>query len=480
MAKINDKLKIGRKTPTYSFNLPYIQSHEPNLTAFLSTLKFPKFYEWQRLLAKNITAIDDIGRFVHIKYGLALSRRNGKNHLLAGILLYYLFVLNLNVLHTAHQEQSSRMMYDWLVDIIEKNEQLLSEVKHREKARGSQRIKLKPGALLKFRTRTRVGGLGEGYDVLIIDEAQEYKDDQESALKYTLSQSSSPQTIMIGTPPTSYSAGTVFKNLRESVIKKQSFFTGWSEWSVKKLTNPYDKNAWYETNPALNLHLSEQTITSEIGNDKLDFNIQRLGYFVKWTENSYFKPSDWDKLKINEKQKPTLKGRYSIGIKYNKELNRVSIAVASKIKDSECIFVEIIENTTTRTDNTFIVKWISERLNKIHHIIIDGRGEQQTLQADMIKEHIPTSRIILPTVKQVAMANTDFEQGVFNMRVKHNNKPELRQAILNADKRQIGSLGMQGYRSTIEQVDISLVDATALAYWDCYRTKEIKPATITW
>ena len=84
------------------------------------------------------------------------------------------------------------------------------------KAKGSENIRLlnekgkayKLDHLVNFRTRSNTGGLGEGYDVLIIDEAQEYTIDQESALKYVISASSNPQTIMLGTPPTAISHGT--------------------------------------------------------------------------------------------------------------------------------------------------------------------------------------------------------------------------------------------------------------------------------
>lgn len=36
---------------------------------------------------------------------------------------------------------------------------------------------------MEFRTRTSTDGLDEGFDLLVIDEAQEYTEDQESALK---------------------------------------------------------------------------------------------------------------------------------------------------------------------------------------------------------------------------------------------------------------------------------------------------------
>lgn len=83
---------------------------------------------------------------------------------------------------------------------------------------------------MEFRTRTSSGGLGEGYDVLIIDEAQEYTEAQETSLKYIVSDSENPQTIMLGTPPTAVSAGTVFTKYRETVLAGRGFDSGWAEW----------------------------------------------------------------------------------------------------------------------------------------------------------------------------------------------------------------------------------------------------------
>ena len=46
------------------------------------------------------------------------------------------------------------------------------------KAKGQERIELfKSGGVIQFRTRTSSGGLGEGFDLMIIDEAQEYTTD---------------------------------------------------------------------------------------------------------------------------------------------------------------------------------------------------------------------------------------------------------------------------------------------------------------
>ena len=75
----------------------------------------------------------------------------------------------------------------------------------------------------------------------MIDEAQEYQDDQESSLKYTVSDSPNPQTILCGTPPTPISAGTVFVKFRQSCLAGELKHSGWAEWSVEYQTDPRDK-----------------------------------------------------------------------------------------------------------------------------------------------------------------------------------------------------------------------------------------------
>ncbi len=68
--------------------------------------------------------------------------------------------------------------------------------------------------------------------MLIIDEAQEYTIDQESSLKYVILASKNTQVIMLGTPPTAVSHGTVFQKLRKIL-----FFKGGNEIRCFRLSN---------------------------------------------------------------------------------------------------------------------------------------------------------------------------------------------------------------------------------------------------
>ncbi len=80
------------------------------------------------------------------------------------------------------------------------------------KAKGQERIEFKStGSVIQYRTRTSNGGLGEGFDLLIIDEAQEYTVEQESALKYTVTDSDNPMTVMCGTPQLWFQRGLFYQ-----------------------------------------------------------------------------------------------------------------------------------------------------------------------------------------------------------------------------------------------------------------------------
>ena len=153
---------------------------------------------------------------------------------------------------------------------------------------------------------------------------------------------------MLGTPPTPISAGTVFRKYREKILRGEGRESGWAEWSVERETDPWDKESWYETNPSLGQGLQERTVSGEIGDDVVDFNIQRLGLWIEYNLKSVFTKNEWEKLKCEEL--PELKGRLYVGIKYNREASNVSMAIAARTADDR-IFVEAIDCRETRIGN---------------------------------------------------------------------------------------------------------------------------------
>lgn len=463
--------RIGSQTPTKSKILDYKGSPADEAIELYEKSKRTA-YEWQRNLLNAILAVNDEDLWVHMKFGFSVPRQNGKNEVVAMRELEGL-ENGEKILHTAHRTTTSATAFNRLLAIMEEAGYEEDEHFTKIKAIGREHIKLIGGGKIDFRTRTSTGGLGESFDLLVIDEAQEYTDDQESALKYTIAASPNPQTVLIGTPPTPISSGTVFTGLRNATLEGNNEDTGWAEWSVEEESDVRDVDLWYQTNPSLGIRLTERTIRSEVGDDDLDFNVQRLGLWIKYNQKSVISANEWEELKIDKL--PKLKGKLFVGIKYGHDGTNVAMSIAVKTVTGD-IFVESIDCQSIRNGNAWIIGFLKQA--DIQEIVIDGASGQNILASEIKDARI--KKPILPTVKEIIVANSTFEQGLFQQTLKHKGQPSLSQVVTNCDKRTIGTSGGFGYRSQIEENDISLMDSMILAHWACHVHKPVNKQKISY
>lgn len=454
--------RLGRQTPTQSVTIPYEKTRGQE-AAELYAETGNKLLEWQQLLQCDIMAVNDEGLWVHQKYGYSVPRRNGKSE---NVLARCLWGLKNGerILYTAHRATTSHAVWERLDRMCGKAGINISSS---FKAFGKEHLYTDSDGIVEFRTRTSSGGLGEGYDVLIIDEAQEYTEAQETSLKYVVSDSSNPQTIMLGTPPTVVSAGTVFVKYRETVLSGHGFDSGWAEWSVPHQMPANDVESWYEANPSLGTILTERKIRAEITTDDIDFNIQRLGLWLQYNQKSAISKSEWESLKANVK--PKLTGKLFVGIKYGHDGKNVAMAVAAKTNEGK-VFVEAVDCRPIRAGNLWILEYLTAM--KPETVVIDGANGQNILAAEMKDARLKAPE--LPTVKQVITANTLFEQALSGGSITHMNQPSLTQAVSNCKKRAIGTNGGFGYLAIKEEIEIALLDSIILAHWKCATSKEKK------
>lgn len=438
--------------------------------------------EWQINLLRHIMSKNEDGLYVHTKFGYSVPRRNGKSEVLGLRELQGLFDGE-KILHTAHRTSTShnawvtlcRMLNDaGYVDKAEIKKEDQGEYDpdkfyKAHKANGLESVELlATGGTINFRTRTSKGGLGEGFDLLVIDEAQEYMDDQESSLKYTVSSSQNGQTIMCGTPPTAVSSGTVFVKFRDKCLDGGVKNGGWAEWSVDEMTDPNDKDAWARCNPSLGYILSERAVEDEIGNDDMDFNIQRLGLWLRYNQKSEISQNQWSALSVRDNL-PKFKGQLHVGIKFGVDGKNISMGIAVKTEDNR-VFVESLSTRPT----TRGLMWIAEFLQSADYCqcISDGVSGQSMLE-DLAKE-LKLKNIKFPKVDEVITANAMFEQALNDGSICHNSQAVLSDVVTNCKRRTIGSRGGFGYSSLIDGVDIATMDAVIFAYWSCATTKEKK------
>ena len=463
--------RIGSQTPTQSLFLPYKDTLSGE-AVMLYQESGRTAYEWQINLLNEILAINEDGLWTHMKFGYSIPRQNGKNEVVA---IRELIGLKKGerMLHTAHRTTTSAAAFNRLLAIME--ESGMEEKTHfnKIKAIGRESIELIGGGRIDFRTRTSTGGLGESFDLLVIDEAQEYTDDQESALMYTIAASQNPQTLYCGTPPTPISSGTVFTFLRNSALDGSSVDTGWAEWSVQEMSDMRDVDLWYQTNPSLGLRLSERNVQSEVRDDDIDFNIQRLGLWIQYNQKSAISENEWKELQVSSL--PKLKGKMFAGIKYGHDGTNVALSIAVKTDDNK-IFVESIDCRSLRNGNGWIINFLKQA--NVQEVVIDGAAGQNILADDMKEAGL--RKPILPTVKEIIISNSTFEQALFQENIQHTGQPSLYQVVTNCEKRNIGTNGGFGYRSQVEEFDVSLMESMILAHWACANAKPVKKQKISY
>lgn len=468
--------KQGRQSPTKSVILPYKQSRGKEAIDLYEG-SGRKAIKWQKDLVKDIMAVDDNKLWVHQKFGYEVPRRNGKNEIISIRELWGL-KNGEKICHTAHRVSTAHQAWDRLLRILSdcgyeelgrsKKEDKIPEKSYKvARQYGLESIVVTGGGSIVFRTRTASGGLGEGFDLLVIDEAQEYTIAQQSALTYTVSDSQNPQTLFCGTPPTTESAGTVFPEMRKSCLDGTSYDTGWAEWSV--YTEPkdlMDVSAWYETNPSMGHHLNERKIRSEYDpRNPLDFIIQRLGFWFQYSLKSAITEKDWRQSEVAKR--PDLQQKRYFGVKFGHDGANGCLAVASKTTDGK-IFVEAIDCQPVRWGIDWIIPYLKNP--NCGGVVVDGDNGRHML-LDLMKEAKIKSPV-LPTVQEIITANEKFENAVFNGGLLHIDQEALRDAVSNCTHRNIGSKGGFGYKSLDEAYEVSLVESVALAYWLCSESKE--------
>lgn len=174
-----DEPRKGRQTPTQSVVLPYSETHgQEAIDLYNSTGRTAQ--EWQEIQMYDILAVNDDGLWTHTKYGYSVPRRNGKNEIVA-IREMYGLTHGERILHTAHRTTTSASASRRLAALLDgagyteitrtKKGEKYDQHYTYSKQLGLERIVLlcENGGTIDFRTRSSKGGLGEGFDLLVVD-----------------------------------------------------------------------------------------------------------------------------------------------------------------------------------------------------------------------------------------------------------------------------------------------------------------------
>mgnify|MGYP002738720137 CR=1 FL=1 len=461
------------------------------------------FDQWQQDAGSLILGKREGGEHAATVGGITLSiPRQVAKTFMVGRIVFALCTLhpNLTVIWTAHRTRTSDETFRKLSGLCKKRGVAkFIDGKPRE-ANGQQEIPFKNGSRILFGARE--GGFGRGFDevdILIFDEAQILTEKALEDMVASTNQSRwDPGALVffMGTPPRPIDPGEAFTNHRVDALKHRegkAFDTPsigedgvYIECSADPDADPDDRKQWAKGNPS---YPFRTPLRSLLRLRKLLPSVdswRREGMGI-WdqvnTQESTIRPEQWDQLTIPAEEKPG--GRLIVGVKFSVDGAYSALAVGIRPPGRSPVHVAGLRVASTAEGLGWIVNWCRQRQDRITQIVIDGKGVSAVLVdalknagfAPRQKTKLRSSAFVrIPSTEEYAQAGETFLQAVRAKNLTHTGDELLAEQVATATKRKIGNQGGWGWTPTTDDGDVTLLDATTLAFWGASTTTRRQPA----
>lgn len=293
---LSPELRSGGLKPRLSCAPPFAMTYAEEAIDFclIAGLKLDL---WQQDALRLMLAVRADEKWACFEYGEIVSRQNGKGAILEARVLAGLFLFNERLLMWSAHEYKTAMEAFLRVQqhlrVLEDIGVIAEGSLKTVSAHGEQGFEIlnKDGTVgrrLKFIARSKSSGRGFSGDVNIVDEAFAFTSSQQAALMPTMSARPNPQIIYTSTPPLDGESGEPMYALRKRAEAGGDDSLGWRDWGLAGDLSELSKidlderESWAATNPALNIRITEETITRERRSMKAeDFARERLGVWPK-------------------------------------------------------------------------------------------------------------------------------------------------------------------------------------------------------
>ena len=429
---------------------------------------------WQQMVLDCWLGKKD-GKYTATSAGLALPRQNGKNVCLEAREFYGLVVNGEKILHTAHQVRTAKKSFRRLAAMFtdKRHPEITDIVSQIRYTNGEESIELDNGGVIEFSARSRQAARGfDGISLVVYDEAQELTEDQAEAIMATLAASAtgSRQIIYTGTPPYPRCLGDVFRRRRSACLSDPAEHDAWHEWSVaaEKLEdiNIDDVSTWYNTNPALGIHLTEEFTREEKRTLAVDgFARERLGWWspvFEHVEDFAIPEAVWDACK-SEEEKPD--GKTAYGIKFTADGSEI-VLCGAVIPATGPARISLIDRQSTGRGTGWLAEWLNARYKTAACVVIDGRNGVDVLVDKIADTWRAKGSVIRPSARDVIASVGMLTDALAAKEVTwYHLQLALRESAVTSTKRPIsGGWGFGGD-------DSAPIEAAALALWGAKVTK---------
>lgn len=465
---------LGRQTPRIRCVPPHANTESGReaieLAADVGLILDP----WQELVLELACAERADGKWAAFEVGVVLPRQNGKNSILEARELAGLFLFGEKlIVHSAHLMDTALKHMQRMKQLIESNPDYDRQVAQIIEGNGKEKIKLKSGAEIVFKTRTKGGGRGLTGDLVILDEAYELPNATIAALVPTMaarSKTGNPQMWYTSSAVNqqSHHHGFQLAKVRRRGIAGTSKRLAYFEWSVPdELYNPKqpdvvakDPAMWAMANPALGIRISLEYIEDE--QDLMparEFAVERLG-IGDWPieesgDEGTIGKAAWAAL-VDEAVKaggePTPVGidvAFAAEVSYDRKW--ASIAMYGVREDG----LGQIELTDRRRGTDWIVPRLLELRDKWNPVAfgVDGKGPSLTLVQDLKDAGITLpedpdkpkrGELVVLTLPEMAAAVGQMLDAIDQRAFRHLDDADLNDAALDVVLRPVGDLQVLG------------------------------------
>lgn len=428
---------------------------------------------WQELVLYEAMGEDVRGQWAAFEVGLCVPRQNGKGGILEARELGGLFLIGELIVHTAHQFETSLAAFARLLELIESNPWLDQQVRRVSRAHGEEGIKLRNGAQIKFKTRTKSGGRGLSGDLVILDEAMILSELAIGALLPLVSARPNPQIWYTGSAVDAdvHDAGRVFAGIRNRGLAGGDPSLVYIEFSCEEGADVDDPRNWARANPALGIRISPEYVRNELrtlrhqGNT---FQVERLG-IGNWPKpdeeiKPAFDPDRWALLKnltpvfmpVPKRPMPPV----CIALDETPDRQWVSIAAAVLLANGN-VHVEVgYHQSPVAMSIVATVLGLVGRWNPVA-VVFDRKSPVAAIQPDLVARGLEAETT---TPAQMAQATGGLDQAVKDGTVSHTGDPLLLDAVKGSTWREMGGEGGRALTRIGASV-ISPLVAVALARW---------------
>ena len=495
---------LGRQRPRIRV-VPHYVSTAGDEAVQVYELTGNRLDEGQKLVLRDAMGEREDGHWASFEVADVESRQNGKDETLCARELWGLFAGGEGLLiHSAHKFDTAMEHMDRLFGLIDEVPEFRKRLAPRQpnRSHGSEGIRLRSGARIRFRARTKSGG-GRGYakaNCVVFNEAMELPEEIPGSLLPILSASSmqppGPQVWLAASAAdqTTMSNAIVLARVRAKALSGMGNRLAYLEWSagiqawlearglrfdpalpeVDQITPEFlaDPDMWAQANRALGVRISVEHVQTELESPSMgprQFAIERLGV-GDWPDTSedagrIISREEWGAVKeLNPENR--IVGAKIFAADANPGLTWASIGVSGKRADGQ--YNGSVVDHHPGTD------WIVGRCKELKaehpgmRVVIHKQGPLGSHLDDLKKAKI---RVIEANTEDYSRACTGFVAGVLERRFRYPfPQPRLDDALRAARKKETAE-STKWTRADAESPDISPLVAVTLAYWGAERAK---------